>query len=146
MQPMHFFHFNVSWLRGLALQIQNVRGYVMLGSWCRGAMFWVIMMQLKYMFSWNKNGKIKIHSTSVYLFFHITLLFFYFPLLFSIWKYSYYGDSDNTLLIELTSTAQHEYILLGNTGDSCHDYFIDVLSPMYYLLTNEVCTGQFKPI
>lgn len=52
-------------------------------------------------------------------------------MLFSIWKYSYYGDSDDILLIELTSAAQHEYISFGNTADSCRDYFIEVLSCMY---------------
>lgn len=102
----------------------------MLVSWCRGAVLWVMKMQLKCVFSWGKKGQIKIHSTSVYLFFHVTLLFFI-SLCSSIWKYSYYGDSDDILLIELTSAAQHEYISFGNTGDSCRDYFMEVSSSMY---------------
>lgn len=89
-------------------------------------MFWVIKMQPKYMFSWNKKGKIKIHSTSVYVFSHYTIGFL-FP--FAV----FYLEITVTMetVTTHTSAAQHEYILLGNTGDNCHDYFIEVLSPMY---------------
>lgn len=48
-----------------------------------------------------KKKLIKISSQGVSVFPHYALVF-YFPLLFSFWKYSYYGDNDD-MLRELAS-------------------------------------------